>query len=48
MAAIQTSVNRLNGALGNSTPRAAAVAAATGLPPLDMLRRGLFETAQGL
>jgi hypothetical protein len=37
MAAIQTSVNRLNETRGNSTPRsvavAAAVAAAAGLPP---------------
>jgi hypothetical protein len=31
MAAIQTSVNRLNGARGNSTPRASS--AAGGLPP---------------
>jgi hypothetical protein len=34
MAAIQTSVNHLNGARGNSTPRASAVAAASGLLPL--------------
>jgi hypothetical protein len=46
MAAIQTSVNYLNGVRGNSTHRTST--AAGGVLPLDLPQRGLVATAQGL